>query len=100
MLLTVFSYDRMLSNIISHFDSRSMERVRYILGWIAFSKRPLKKFELLCALALSAGDPFVEDPVPSYVLDFCAPLVEERPDTSLSFIHVSVRELVYCPCLR
>lgn len=77
-----------------------MERVRYILGWIAFSKRPLKKFELLCALALSAGDPFVEDPVPSYVLDFCAPLVEERPDSSLSFIHVSVRELVYCPCLR
>lgn len=34
--------------------------------------------------------------VPKYVVDICGALVEERPDTTLTFIHISVKEYA-CP---
>ena len=78
--------------MLVHLDDRSVGRVRCILGWIAFSKRPLKKLELLSAISFSSGNPNVTYLVPQYILDTCGPLVEERHDTTLTFIHGSVRE--------
>lgn len=69
-----------------------MDRVKCVLGWIAFSKRPLKKIELLSAIAFSLGVTSTEHTAPQYMLDMCATLIEERPDTRLVFIHVSVKE--------
>jgi hypothetical protein len=66
--------------------------MRQILGWIAFAKRPLRKSEFRSALSFSAGDPKVDELVPSYIFDMCAPLIEQRRDSSLTFIHVSVKE--------
>lgn len=73
-------------------DSRSVDRVKCIFGWIAFTKRPLKRLEFLSAITFSSGDPSVTHVAPRYILDICGAFLEERPDTTLAFIHVSVKE--------
>ena len=77
---------------MSHFDDRSVARMRLILGWIAFAKRPLRKVEFRSALAFSTGDTEASELAPQYVFNMCSPLVEERRDTTFAFIHVSVKE--------
>jgi hypothetical protein len=54
----------------------------------------LKKLEFLSAVSFSSGDPNVSQLAPQYILDICEPLVEERVDATLAFIHVSVKEYV------
>ena len=68
--------------------------MRQILGWIAFAKRPLRKSEFRSALSFGAGNPKVDELVPSYIFDMCAPLIEQRRDSSFAFIHVSVKEYI------
>ncbi|KAH7360362.1 NACHT domain protein [Rhexocercosporidium sp. MPI-PUGE-AT-0058] len=85
-------YERILTNTMANFDPRSVERMRQILGWIAFAKRPLRKSEFRSALSFSIGNPTVDELVPSYIFDMCAPLVEQRRDSSFAFIHVSVKD--------
>jgi hypothetical protein len=80
-------------------DSRSVQRIRSVLGWVAFAKRPLKTFELLSAVTFGQGDPEVDRLIPKYILDICSPLIEERRDSTLAFIHVSVKEFVPLPQL-
>ncbi|KAH6663538.1 hypothetical protein B0J14DRAFT_683261 [Halenospora varia] len=62
-------YERILTNIIANFDARSVDRMRQILGWIAFARRPLRKIEFRSALSFSARDPTVNEPGPSYIFD-------------------------------
>lgn len=81
-----------MTQVLVRLDSRSVERFKCALGWIAFSKRPLRKFEFLSAIAFSSGDRNVKHVAPQYMLDICATLIEERPDSRLGFIHVSVKE--------
>lgn len=78
--------------ILTHLDARSESRIKCILGWIAFAKRPLKRLELLSAITFSSGEPDVAHLAPEYILDVCGPLIEERNETTLTFIHVSVKE--------
>ncbi|KAL7948124.1 chromatin remodelling complex Rsc7/Swp82 subunit domain-containing protein [Trichoderma barbatum] len=87
-------YRKILLQILAHLDARSERRIKCILGWIAFAKRPLKRLELLSAITFSSGEPDVAHLVPEYVLNICGPLIEERHDTTLSFIHVSVKEFL------
>lgn len=47
------------------------------------------------ALAFSWGDHMVEEAVPRHIFDFGAPLLEEHPDTTYSFVHISVKEYVF-----
>lgn len=70
----------------------SVEHVRCILSWLAFSRRPLKKHELLSAVSFSSGNPDVERAAPEYILGVCGSLIEERNDATITFIHVSVQE--------
>ncbi|KAK4071005.1 uncharacterized protein Triagg1_6372 [Trichoderma aggressivum f. europaeum] len=90
-------YRKILLQILTYLDDRSESRVKSILGWIAFAKRPLKRLELLSAITFSSGEPKVVHLVPEYILDICGPLVEERSDTTLTFIHVSVKEFLQTP---
>ncbi|KAH8690624.1 NACHT domain protein [Talaromyces proteolyticus] len=85
-------YERVLVQMMTNFDSRSVDRMRSIFGWIAFAKRPLRKFELRSALSFDARDPMANDPVPHYIFDMAVPLIEERLDSTLAFIHVSVKD--------
>ncbi|KAK7956414.1 uncharacterized protein PG986_005636, partial [Apiospora aurea] len=87
-------YSKILTQILVRLDSRSVERVKCALGWIAFSKRPLKKIEFLSAIAFSSGDTTVKQIAPQYMLEICATLIEERPDSTLGFIHLSVKEFL------
>lgn len=78
-------------------DSRSVDHVKNILGWVAFARRPLRKLEFLSALSYSSGNPDVTNLAPRYILDICGSLVEERQDTTLAFIHISVKEFLQTP---
>ncbi|KAH7250958.1 chromatin remodelling complex Rsc7/Swp82 subunit-domain-containing protein [Fusarium tricinctum] len=87
-------YKEILTRLISHFDSRSVRRLRSIFGWIAFAKRPLRKAELRSALSWvdETGDTDVYRLAPNYWFEMCAPLLEERSDATFAFIHVSVKQ--------
>ena len=87
-----FSYRKIVSQIIAPLDSKSVEHIQCIFGWISFAKRPLRVCELLSAVSYSYGDPDIVLPAPGYILDVCGSLVEEHGDGTLSFIHVSVKE--------
>ncbi|KAI1501805.1 hypothetical protein F5X99DRAFT_381098 [Biscogniauxia marginata] len=87
-------YGQILMQLTSHFDDRSVARMRSILGWIAFAKRPLRKVEFRSALAFSTGDQKASELPPQYVFGMCIPLVEERRDSTFAFIHVSVRDFL------
>ncbi|KAF2680948.1 hypothetical protein K458DRAFT_444857 [Lentithecium fluviatile CBS 122367] len=87
-------YRNLLAQMLSRLDPRSVDRIRCTLSWIAYAKRPLKRLELLSALAFSSGNPHVSSPAPRYTLELCSPLVEERRDTTLSFVHASVKDPV------
>ncbi|KAH0531370.1 hypothetical protein TsFJ059_000210 [Trichoderma semiorbis] len=90
-------YRKILLQILTHLDIRSESRVKSILSWIAFAKRPLKRLELLSAITFSSREPEVANLVPEHILDICGPLIEERGDTTLTFIHVSVKEFLQTP---
>lgn len=86
------SYQKILTQILFPLDSRSVDRIRCVLGWVAFAERPLRKFELLSAITFSSGNPEIGRLPPQYILDICGTLVEERQDSTLAFIHISVKE--------
>jgi hypothetical protein len=44
-------------------------------------------------------EPIGSRPVPAHILDACRPLVEERRDSTLAFIHISVKEYAIIPLL-
>ncbi|KAL6352221.1 hypothetical protein LRP88_14426 [Fusarium phalaenopsidis] len=85
-------YHKILTQILIQLDPRSVDRVRCVLGWVAFAKRPLQKLEFLSAITFSSGDPGVDRLAPQYILDICGTLVEERRESTLAFIHNSVKE--------
>ncbi|KAK7987389.1 kinesin light chain, partial [Apiospora arundinis] len=87
-------YSQILSQILVHVNATSENRIKCALGWIAFSKRPLKKIELLSAISFSEGDASVENIAPPFVLNLCAALIDENPNSTISFIHVSVKEFL------
>ncbi|KAM0420431.1 hypothetical protein ACHAPT_011852 [Fusarium lateritium] len=87
-------YHKTLAQIVVRLDSRSVDRIRCILGWVAFAKRPLQKLEFLSAITFSPGDPGVDRLAPQYILDICGTLIEERRDSTLAFIHISVKEFL------
>ncbi|KAH7374985.1 NACHT domain protein [Plectosphaerella cucumerina] len=90
-------YEKILLQTISNFDQQSVDRLASMLGWILYSKRPLKKIELQSAITFAPGNPQQEDVVPSFVLGLCSQLVEERPDSTLALIHSSVKEYLQSP---
>ncbi|KAL6914882.1 hypothetical protein FSST1_012642 [Fusarium sambucinum] len=87
-------YQRILTQVLARLDHRSEDRIRCILGWIAFAKRPLRKAELISAITFSSGGHEVHDLVPAYVIDTVGTLIEERRDSTLAFIHNSVKEFL------
>lgn len=87
------SYHKLLVQTLAGKNEQSKRRVRCIFSWIAFAKRPLKKLEFLSALSFTSGNSKIAKLLPRYIVeDTCSLLIEERKDTSLAFIHVSVKE--------
>lgn len=61
--LTEF-YQTILVRMIKGLDARSVDRVKTLLSWISFAKRPLKKLELLSAVTFGQSNPEVDRLVP------------------------------------
>ncbi|KAF4635514.1 hypothetical protein G7Y89_g2570 [Cudoniella acicularis] len=90
-------YQRILDRIVTRFGGQSEERMRAVWGWIALAQRPLKKFELKSALIFGSLDiPGAQLP-PDHIFELFKPLIEERKDSTLSFIHVSVKNYLQSP---
>ncbi|KAK6843900.1 hypothetical protein PG987_004760 [Apiospora arundinis] len=87
-------YSKIVTQILVRLNRRSVDRLKCALGWIAFSRRPLKKMEFLSANAFSSDEDEVKHIAPQYMLDICTALIEERPDSRVGFIHVSVKEFL------
>ncbi|KAM7204012.1 putative NACHT domain containing protein [Rhypophila sp. PSN 637] len=92
-------YGRILTQLLANFDNRSVTRLQSILGWIAFAKRPLRRAELRSALAFACdkSEVHVQGLAPNYIFDLCTPLIEERPDSTFAFVHMSVKEFLQSP---
>ncbi|EJT80251.1 hypothetical protein GGTG_00254 [Gaeumannomyces tritici R3-111a-1] len=90
--ISLYSYAKILSDVLSRCDPRSARRLKGIFGWIAFARRPLQISELQSALLFDTANEVADRPVPNYVLEACGPLVERRKDSTIRFIHISVKE--------
>ncbi|KAI8947470.1 hypothetical protein F4801DRAFT_582374 [Xylaria longipes] len=90
-------YRQIFSQILAHLNPQSVNHIKTMFGWIAFARRPLKKVEFLSAMTFSDGDYSVTTVAPEFILGACNTLVEERSDTTLSFIHNSVQEFLESP---
>ncbi|CAI0651167.1 unnamed protein product, partial [Colletotrichum noveboracense] len=90
-------YEEMLAGILSRQDIRSFTRMRCLFGWVAYQKRPLRRLELLSAMTFSEYNPGGEKLARDYALDVCKPFLEERKDTSIAFIHSSVKSFFERP---
>ncbi|KAI0971987.1 hypothetical protein F4678DRAFT_65229 [Xylaria arbuscula] len=90
-------YSQILSQILAHLNRQSVEHVKTMFRWIAFARRPLARVEFLSAMAFSEGDYTITNSAPRFILEACNPLVEERSDGTLSFIHSSVQEFLESP---
>jgi hypothetical protein len=87
-------YARILYRLSYDRGAEKYGGVPTILSWICFSQRPLHKLELLHGLAITAngGNPDAQSvPLPQ-ILDHCKPFIEERPDSTIAFVHFSVKE--------
>ncbi|KAI0861248.1 hypothetical protein F4860DRAFT_174568 [Xylaria cubensis] len=87
-------YSQIISQILAHLNTQSVEHVKTMLRWIAFARRPLTRVEFLSAMAFSDGNYAITNSAPKFILEACNPLVEERSDGTLSFIHTSVQEFL------
>ncbi|KXJ88104.1 hypothetical protein Micbo1qcDRAFT_151143 [Microdochium bolleyi] len=61
-------YHKILSQILTHLDDRSITRLRSICSWMSYAKRPLKKHELLSALSYHFQEPFATNLAPAHIL--------------------------------
>lgn len=87
-------YRRILLRLFNARGAETYRGILVILSWICFSRRPLHKLELLHGLAISPSDgPSGAQSVPvPQILDHCKPFIEERPDSTITFVHFSVKE--------
>ncbi|KAI1273844.1 hypothetical protein F5Y07DRAFT_375279 [Xylaria sp. FL0933] len=90
-------YHQILSQMLAPLNPQSVYHIKTMFEWIAFARRPLKRVEFLSAMAFSEGDYSVTTVAPEFILQACNTLVEERSDTTLSFIHNSVQEFLESP---
>ncbi|KAM0476059.1 hypothetical protein ACHAPX_006475 [Trichoderma viride] len=62
-------YRELLKQVLDDLGPQSVHRIKCVLGWIAFAKRPFKKLEFLSAITFSSADPNVAHLAPQYILD-------------------------------
>ncbi|KAE9985892.1 hypothetical protein EG328_006732 [Venturia inaequalis] len=87
-------YRRIWVRIEARFQSHSLEKIRRMLSWIMFAKRPLKKYELRTVLAFNEPNNGLERLPPEEIIELCKPLIEERKDSTYGFIHGSVPDFL------
>ncbi|KAL7792442.1 hypothetical protein V8C37DRAFT_416340 [Trichoderma ceciliae] len=84
-------YQRILDRTLTRFGGQSVERMKAVWDWVALSQRPLKKFELKSALLFGTIQPNPAQLPPDQIFELFKPLIEERKDSTLAFVHISVK---------
>ncbi|KAK2037492.1 hypothetical protein LZ31DRAFT_170235 [Colletotrichum somersetense] len=84
-------YQTIMAQILAPLNPQSKDRVRCLFGWVAFQKRPLKRLELLSAIIFSPGNQGANNIAPDHILEVCGPLLDVKQDTTVTFIHSSVK---------
>ncbi|KAI2625656.1 ankyrin [Hypoxylon sp. NC1633] len=89
------TYDQAMDRIRNQGDSIAAFAMQ-VIRWVCFSRRPLKLAELLCALAVSPEDEYLdEDAVgdESDITNYCAGLVIVEGDSqTVRFVHYTTQE--------
>ncbi|KAL1618376.1 general transcription repressor [Neofusicoccum ribis] len=87
-------YARTLDGMRERLASRDFDLAVRILEWVMFSRRPLKKAELLDGIALHHENTSLNTSTKllEHVLETCKPLVEEGPNGTVVLVHFSLQE--------
>lgn len=90
-------YKNILRRLRSSCNKKIYERVTQVFSRICFAQRPLQTPELLRGLAAEPGNalPDSQDTVTPQILDHCKPLIEVRSDSTVHFIHFTVKEYAW-----
>ncbi|RYP76705.1 hypothetical protein DL770_007179 [Monosporascus sp. CRB-9-2] len=93
-------YAAIIDRLSRQTEVQSMEKVYRILAWLIFSKRPLKRHELLHGAALTYENPFLDrwNMLYETAIDKCKPLVEDLPDGTIALVHSTVQEYLATDC--
>ncbi|KAK2728230.1 NACHTdomain protein [Colletotrichum kahawae] len=83
-------YEKILAQMLGKLDERSINHIKCVFGWVAFQKRPLKRLEFL-SVSFSQGDPHIKTLAPDYIFDICGSFLDQRPDTTITFVHSSMK---------
>ena len=87
-------YSQILGSMKVQLSQNDYTKALRVLGWLAFSKRSLRSYELQHAVALHSNAPVLRDDTKLLrsVSEICKPLVESGPQQTVVLIHSSVRE--------
>ena len=89
-------YGRIIEVIRGRLGQNGYKKAIRALGWMAFSKRPLKTYELQYGVALNAANARLNQENKPFgnIMDICKPLAEGGMDQTIVFVHLSVKEHV------
>ncbi|GAB1314764.1 hypothetical protein MFIFM68171_04974 [Madurella fahalii] len=87
-------YGKILAALCQRKTDKVAGRVVRILAWLVYTKRPLKKFEVVHGVALTPESPVLDEweMLDDSAVDKCEPLVEELRDGSIGLIHFTAEE--------
>lgn len=89
-------YQTILDAIDSRSEGKNQKYIRNMLTLLAFGKRAMFTREFCDALVLSEVNVGLSEKtrLGNGILQYCKPLLEERPDGTVAFIHFSVKEFL------
>jgi hypothetical protein len=94
VLLTSYSYNRILTRIQETASESRWKEVQMVLGWLVVAKRPLKWSEIQCLKALNLNKSSIEYDRKKFLLapkDLFDSLVDWRDDGTVQLVHLSAK---------
>jgi hypothetical protein len=90
------SYQNLLLRLQKELPNEELKRAYRIFHWIAYVKRPLRKFELLSAIEFHPENTSIRrHALPcEEVFAICKPFIQDNLDGTLIFVHFTVHEYV------
>lgn len=90
-------YAAIIGRISHRIGVQSMGKIYRILAWLTFSKRPLRRHELLHGATLTYESHILDEwnMLHDTVIDKCKPLIEELPDNTISLVHSTAQQYVF-----
>lgn len=89
-----YSYERILGRVLESRSEENANKLRLILGWIVWAKRPLRWREIQGAISIDTEQPRVDynRKLADSPKELFASLVELESDGTVQLIHETARE--------